>query len=406
MRLWYLSRLALERRLEPHRDYQQSGVYDRRPSAIMLFARVISGCLAFMAFVLGLSATSTHRTHRENYQTPKFSSSVDPRAISQSAASFVPFTSNYSSSLRAGVFIKALDGTEIVIQRPDSQSRGTILLLHGCSHSATDYFPSGQDCPHCLGLPEPSRIAQMSLWRGLNVVAVSSTNRDRKCWHTNPETGEGEDYDRVRTALHEANRRNAYFPNLPLYAVGGSSGGFFASSLPLHFPIAGVYSVISTSISVLWVDKDKSKRSFPPHAFTHMGTRDRRTASRVKEAMRILKTLEVATVDFNVEPRPVTEQYLRDAVPLWNVSTISEVVAALRRTGYINGSYFLVSDPRKSRWREAVEHLKEKLGDSLIADQSALSEELNRAWASHETTSDFFMEALDFLESEVNRPGP
>lgn len=403
MRSWYLSRLVLERRSEPRHDYQQFGVYDRRPSSLMLFARIISGCLAFMAFLFGLSATSTHHNQDAKYPMSTSDYSADPLSVPQNPP-FSPVSSNYSLSLRNGVYVKAPDGTEMVIQSPDGRSRGTILLLHGCSHSATDYFPPGKDCPQCLKLPESSKIAQMALWRGFNAVAVSSTDRDRKCWHTNSETGEGEDYDRVRTALHEANRRNAYSPNLPLYVVGGSSGGYFASSLPLKFPVTGVYSIISTAICMMWTDMDKSKRGFPPHAFTHMGTRDKRTALNVKEAIRVLNSLQIATIDFNVDPKPVTEQYLREAVPRWNTGLVSEVVAALRRTGIVDENFFLVSDPRRSQWRKAVEHLKGKLEDNFIPDRSPLSEELNRAWAGHETTSDFFVEALDFLEGKTDRP--
>ena len=40
-----------------------------------------------------------------------------------------------------------LDGVELVWQRPRGAERAVILLAHGCSHSATDFFPSERNAP-------------------------------------------------------------------------------------------------------------------------------------------------------------------------------------------------------------------------------------------------------------------
>eukprot|EP00177_Eucheuma_denticulatum_P003967 GFKZ01007170.1.p1 GENE.GFKZ01007170.1~~GFKZ01007170.1.p1 ORF type:complete len:432 (-),score=39.81 GFKZ01007170.1:166-1356(-) len=394
MRSWYLSRVALERRLEPPPDPSPSGVYDRRPTPTMLIARIISGLLAFTAVLLSLTTGPTASPYTlSDSHSPPTSPHHHP------ATSLPP-------SLNPPILISAPDGTQAVLQRPHITPRGTILLLHGCSHSATDYFPPTAHCPACLGLPQNRRLADLALQWGYNVVAVSSTDRAVKCWRTNGTGAVGADYDRVRTALEYARVHGAYGAGLPLYAVGGSSGGYFASSLPLGMAIQGVYVIIS---GVVWMPRGGEWNrtmvgGLPAHVFGHMGGRDVRTAGRVKEARSALGEVGVASAEFSMVPKRVTAGYLMEAEPRWNESVVGEVVAALRGGGFLDVDGFLKADPRRSAWRGVVEHLKGRLGDSLVADQSALSSELNRAWGQHETSAEYFEQALAFLEREGGAP--
>jgi hypothetical protein len=59
---------------------------------------------------------------------------------------------------------------------------------------------------------------------------------------------------------------------------------------------------------------------------------------------------------------------------------------------------FLKEDPRRSTWRDALASVNglSQL-DSLMADHSPVSEEMNVAWANHELVSDYIDETLDFL---------
>lgn len=44
---------------------------------------------------------------------------------------------------------------EVVWQKPAEAAKGVVLLFHGCSHSAGDFWPDdGFYCKGCLGLPE------------------------------------------------------------------------------------------------------------------------------------------------------------------------------------------------------------------------------------------------------------
>ena len=46
-----------------------------------------------------------------------------------------------------------IDDVEVVWQKPEN-AKGVVLLFHGCSHSAGDFWPDAFYCRGCLGLPE------------------------------------------------------------------------------------------------------------------------------------------------------------------------------------------------------------------------------------------------------------
>ena len=88
--------------------------------------------------------------------------------------------------------VQTMHGLEVLWQVPsDGPPAGVLFLAHGCSHSGSDWWPSSARCPHCLGLPEEVRVRRAALARGYAVVAVTSFNRNSKCWHnTAPDRSE------------------------------------------------------------------------------------------------------------------------------------------------------------------------------------------------------------------------
>jgi hypothetical protein len=71
--------------------------------------------------------------------------------------------------------------TEMVWQSPErvgfGRSVAVLLMAHGCSHAATDFFDQSKDCKDCIGLPVERRLVHAALQRGFFVVAVSSNDR-------------------------------------------------------------------------------------------------------------------------------------------------------------------------------------------------------------------------------------
>ena len=76
---------------------------------------------------------------------------------------------------------------EYVFQKPQSSSsqqiNGVIFLAHGCSHSATDWWPKSELCSKCIGLPIEISIVKEALKRNYFVISMSSTDRNHKCWN-------------------------------------------------------------------------------------------------------------------------------------------------------------------------------------------------------------------------------
>jgi len=72
-----------------------------------------------------------------------------------------------------------IPATEMVWQIPEN-CKGVVLLAHGCSHRATDFWPFSTACQRCIGLPEEVYIVKVALSMGLAPVAVSS--HFKRCW--------------------------------------------------------------------------------------------------------------------------------------------------------------------------------------------------------------------------------
>lgn len=364
-----------------------SGVVDRRPAIMMFYARVASGLLALIVVIVSVSNSWT----------------VKPALRLNTRMTGGPVAVN-------GTRVAAADGTESVVQMM-SGARGVVLLLHGCSHAATHWFPHSPGCADCIGLPEEVRITASVLRHGFVPLAVSSTDKQHRCWRTAmTDLASKADYIRVRTALADVFSRDPALAMRPIFAVGVSSGGVFATSLPLLFNnMSGVNSIVSSGISSQWPETQTSARSvsgnaYPPVVFTHMGVLDSGTAVAVSAAMAGLSRCSIPSAQFTVRPMLVTPLYLLQAMPQWPLSLVERVTKALQDVDILGPSFKLLRNPRQSDWRSALDApLKielAQLGDNLVADLSPLSEELNRAWGAHEITADYFEDAFAFLLHE------
>ena len=78
------------------------------------------------------------------------------------------------------------DSIQIVIPSTmyqPSSSKGIVLLLHACTHSALKFFSSSPStCPNCVGLSEELRIVRLVIASGYIPVAISSIDRKSGCW--------------------------------------------------------------------------------------------------------------------------------------------------------------------------------------------------------------------------------
>jgi hypothetical protein len=127
-----------------------------------------------------------------------------------------------------GDYYELPGGIQIVYQIPEKgQVSGVLFLAHGCSHSATDWWPKSEFCQPCIGLPIERSIVQRALNSGMAVIAVSSSNRQNKCWVQNNDllpVSKALQFLFEKIRIHAGTRP-------PLYLLGVSSGGSFVGYL-------------------------------------------------------------------------------------------------------------------------------------------------------------------------------
>jgi hypothetical protein len=259
---------------------------------------------------------------------------------------------------------ETLAGAECVWQLPPggaAAARGVLLLAHGCSHSALDFWPPSPGCPGCLNLPEEVHIVRRALARGYAVVAISSADRDgSRCWAplargADGAPGPGPDVIQVRAALGALLPREG-LAAAPLFALGASSGGAFVLALAAFVRLSGVGCQIMALPPDLLLQLAESARSappavpggarrlsapaadaagtgapggYPPALFVHM-PRDARTAAAVASDVAALRGRGLAAEAVEVAPRPVTAALLRRSDEI-DAPTADAIVDALRQ---------------------------------------------------------------------------
>mmetsp|Transcript_11849 Transcript_11849/g.22613 ORF Transcript_11849/g.22613 Transcript_11849/m.22613 type:complete len:397 (-) Transcript_11849:144-1334(-) len=297
-------------------------------------------------------------------------------------------------TLASAMYYKVDDEIETVWQAPRRAPKAILFVAHGCNHQAQDFWDAGNGCPSCKGLVEEKRIVRAALERDLAVVAVSSEDRRSGCWRN-------KDAPRVARALEWVKKHKGW-AHLPLFALGASSGGSFVGNLPKDVEIDGltiqIMGLRETAFRPPFKGNLHKSKQYPPTIFIHM-PRDSYTALVVEENVRHLRRMGIPAVALEARPVPVSPNFFSDRIPWVSPAALRIAVEALRREKFLDPEYLLFNDPRQSDWRTVLQGLELVEGDNLGPDESNIAEILNVAWASHEITSDFMNETLDFLEA-------
>ena len=315
------------------------------------------------------------------------------------AAAVLSASAIASAPVHAGPqYAASLSGAEAMWELPPEQPPHALMLLaHGCSHAGTDFWPPTSSCPKALGLPEEVRIVQAALAAGYAVLAITSSDRSTGCWDF---TTDGPLVRDALTAWYTATGLRT----LPLVAFGASSGGAFVLQLPALLPCAAVVS------QIMALPPSMLPPPQPPILFVHM-PRDQRTASFVQKCLKRLHQNGSTAQQIEVHPKRPTADFFAERIARLAPGTAAALHGALRRAGLLDTDGFLQNDPRRTAWREAIgasPGLRDSLPgpspgttDSLRADESAVAEALNVAWAAHEIASDPMEATLKWLSRVV-----
>ncbi len=289
---------------------------------------------------------------------------------------------------------------DLVYQCPSvaaGSAKGVLLLLHGCSHAATDFWPASQSCNECISLPIETAIVAASLARGWATLSVSSVDRASKCWHP------ARDAPRLAKAVRHARAACGLATEAsPVAAIGASSGGHMASLLDM----SDIDSIIGVVAQIMPSGAELSPAHLPVR-FVHM-LRDSRSAQLIREQVSELAAAGVDADEWQVHPTPLTVEsfgargHQTSGIAALPPDTAQAAIAALTAAGLLDARGELVSDPRRSDWRSVLRPvIPASQHDSLVADASAVSEVLNVAWAMHEFTDAYIDESLDWFEERL-----
>jgi len=302
-----------------------------------------------------------------------------------------------SSAASTAIHSETIAGLDVMWQVPTrAPAKGLLLLFHGCSHSASDFF----ECEDCLGLPEERTIVVESLEFGLAVASISSGDRHfSRCWSRGDIAPTIRIIDVLQTRLLLLNR--------PLFAIGASSGGGFVGKLvtamkPESF--AGVSSQIMG-----WggdVFRKDPWTEWPPAVEFVTMTRDSWTDQTVRENVDICKKLGVTVSHRKCPPLKMSPTFFSDRTKWASAKiteeTSAEIYRALLHAGFVDKtSSLLLEDPRDSDWRMLLQRFSpaiEGIEDVQMGpDESAISEVMNVAWAMHEISSGDIAITLEFF---------
>ena len=272
---------------------------------------------------------------------------------------------------------------------------GLVLLAHGCRQSPRVWFAPSDGCAACVSpRPEERCIALHLHAAGYALVAASNPLHGTKgCWET-------ADVPIVAGRLRawQKQHENKALRGAPLFVLGPSSGGFFATQFARH-----VRDVRAISIQVS-VPSMTDVRGLPPAVEIILMSRD---AGKVRDASALQRALGKRIRVRIAKPQPVYDAYFAEGIPGLSLIASRAVRAELVRAGYVEEVTSLVrTHPSRGQWAAAVRRglsgQPKATSLPLASLQVALDSifaRLDLAYAYHASTCAFINDTLDFFRT-------
>ena len=320
----------------------------------------------------------------------------------------------------------AIHNTDHADHVDNTEEKGLVMLFHGCSHTAADWFE----------LPEDRRIVRLLLASGYSVAAFLSADRHTGCWDSKwPLTRGGSNVDVGRViaglqALVEAEYgQQQRYPTL--FTLGASSGGTFTTIVSRALPVMAQVPMISpgsepalltpstrpltaastqpavSSFSASALSSADRLYPVPPTLFVYMprdedwasaariqSVRERMLAAGKRLGFRIGRDESVQQLA--LEPLAITPTFLSSRVDGISEEQSRSFHSLCQSERFIDSSGLLLDRPRHSGM---VDFLMEKLSwpEQL---HSAVREEMNLAYGQHELTSERMDEVVQWMERQ------
>jgi hypothetical protein len=275
------------------------------------------------------------------------------------------------------------NGTEVIYQIPSS-SKAVLFVAHGCSLHAYDFWDKSPYCTHCTGLPEDRLFVLRALKLNMAVITISSLG---KCWSYQREM------ENVQWIIQHWVHINK-LENLPKFAMGASSGGYFVSSLATKMKFNSICIMIAEGV----FENIDMLENYPPTLFVHM-VKDRFRARAILSNMAQLAEAGVEVKEIRCEQFPLDADFLAKRIPGLDRSFADKLIEVFNEKGFLDENGYLKKDGRALKWKETL--LEKKLIHEKFELFSHVNEELNLAFAYHEFTSLKNDEIFEWFESHM-----
>ncbi|KAK1301489.1 hypothetical protein QJS10_CPB12g00946 [Acorus calamus] len=290
----------------------------------------------------------------------------------------------FQSSVDPRPTVDRINGTDSIWQVPTSP-KAVLFIAHGCNGRAANFWDPSPRCPGCVGLPEERLIALQALDRRFAVLTVSSVGR---CWSF------GREEERVIGIIKNWVAKNT-LGDLPIIALGASSGGYFVSSLAMKMKFSSVVIMIAEGV----FDSIDVSGDYPPTLFVHM-PKDRKRERLIRMNMEALRKKGVDIGEVRCEEFPLVPEFFSDRIPGLDRTVSVKLFEMLREKGFVDEKGYMRRDGRAIPWKEGVKGMNLTSGDGLDL-YGHVQEEMNLAYAYHEMTSFPMEQILDWVESHI-----
>jgi dienelactone hydrolase len=268
-------------------------------------------------------------------------------------------------------------GRKVYSYFPPSDYKGVIFFFHGSGGDARDWSDLGAERHHFFD----DAIAD-----GYAIVAIDSADRVNKQWDLSMPPTFNADLKAVEAILTSFRTNGQLTANTPVYGVGMSQGGRFAT--------LAAYT-LNMKASAIWVGaghEDVMKVTIVPTMWCladHDPIIDRQEVSARYQQ---LIDRRVDTIFYMNLPTPLYPSYFVNIEGIDEAAS-AQLFAELRSQGYLDKNNFLIENPRLSKWERDVGLLYSEAVRLDIQDR------LFVAYAEHAFYSNCDHRVLDFFNS-------
>ncbi|KAB8083501.1 hypothetical protein EE612_005719 [Oryza sativa] len=268
---------------------------------------------------------------------------------------------------------------------PAAPARAVLFVAHGCHCRPENFWPPSPRCPGCVGLPEDVAITERALRRRFAVLALASA---RECWSM------GKEVSAAKRGIRSWATENG-LADLPVAALGASSGGYFVSRLAAEMKLAAVVLMIAEGS----FGPGGAPAGYPPAMFLHM-PKDQRRAALVERNSKMLRSNGVEVNELRSLELPLTPTMLSDRIPGLNRGLSERIWRVFTEDGFVDERGFMRKDGRATPWKDAV--VKRGFWEEVAGWADHIQEELNLAYGYHEMTSLHTDEMFDWIEEHLS----